>query len=85
MRLLLTLTSLQRAQQVTLNYQYPLSAAIYKIMERAEKDYSRKGKKKGPGKRLSVFTFILFSIALILYGKLATRSQWPFSIKNLFF
>ncbi len=60
MRFLLTLTTLQPYQRLTLNYQYPLSAAIYKIIEQADEEYAaflhEQGYRFG-GKAFNFFTF----------------------------
>jgi CRISPR-associated endoribonuclease Cas6 len=60
MRFQLTLTTLQQYQRITLNYQYPLSAAIYKIIQRADEGYAtflhQQGYSHG-GKNFKLFTF----------------------------
>jgi len=60
MRFLLNLIATKPAQRITLNYQYPLSAAIYKIIERADEGYAaflhNEGYRKG-GKTFKLFTF----------------------------
>jgi len=60
MRFHLTLTSSQKCQSITLNYQYPLSAAIYKIIQRADEAYAaflhNEGYRHG-GKTFKLFTF----------------------------
>ncbi len=60
MRFRLALQTLQTNALLPFNYQYPLSAAIYKIIERADKDFSaflhNKGYTAG-GKTVKLFTF----------------------------
>lgn len=62
MRLLLTLHSNERKPIIPINYQYPLSAAIYKIIYRADADYAtflhNTGySKECSGKQFKFFTF----------------------------
>ncbi len=60
MRFLLTLTSLRPFQRVTFNYQYPLSAAIYKIIQRSDEAYAAFLHEQGypyGGKTFKFFTF----------------------------
>ena len=61
MRFVLTLNSLRPAQQITLNYQYPLSAAIYKIIERADKNYAAFLHQQGYSYGAKTFKFFTFS------------------------
>lgn len=60
MRFLLQLTSVRPNQRVSFNYQYPLAAAIYKIIERADEAYANflheDGYRHG-GKTFKFFTF----------------------------
>jgi CRISPR-associated endoribonuclease Cas6 len=60
MRFLLHLTTLYPSQRLTLNYQYPLSAAIYKIIQRSDAAYAsflhERGYRYG-GKAFKFFTF----------------------------
>lgn len=60
MRLLLHLAGDRAGQTLPFNYQYPLSAAIYKIIERADADYAaflhNEGYRQG-GKSFKLFTF----------------------------
>lgn len=60
MRLLLHLSTSRAGQTLPFNYQYPLSAAIYKIIERADADYAaflhNEGYRQG-GKSFKLFTF----------------------------
>jgi CRISPR-associated endoribonuclease Cas6 len=60
MRFQLTLTTLRQHQRITLNYQYPLSAAIYKIISRADEAYAtflhQQGYSHG-NKSFKLFTF----------------------------
>lgn len=60
MRFLLNLTSILPTQRITFNYQYPLSAAIYKIIYRADEAYAtflhEQGYKHG-NKSFKFFTF----------------------------
>jgi CRISPR-associated endoribonuclease Cas6 len=60
MRLQLSLTTNQPYAVIPANYQYPLSAAIYKIIERADSSYSAFLHNTGyalKGKRFKLFTF----------------------------
>jgi CRISPR-associated endoribonuclease Cas6 len=60
MRFQLILTTLRQSQRITLNYQYPLSSAIYKIIQRADEAYAtflhQQGYSHG-GKSFKLFTF----------------------------
>lgn len=42
---------------IPINYQYPLSAAIYKILQRADEEYAAFLHEKGYGKGFKLFTF----------------------------
>lgn len=62
MRIQLTLHSHEPRPVIPINYQYPLSAAIYKIIHRADADYAaflhNTGYSKvGSGKQFKLFTF----------------------------
>lgn len=62
MRLLLILQAAEEQPVLPINYQYPLSAAIYKILDRADADYAdflhNSGySKPGSGKKFKLFTF----------------------------
>ena len=61
MRFLLTLATLQKSQRITLNYQYPLSAAIYKIISRADEDYASFLHEQGYRYGSKAFKFFTFS------------------------
>jgi CRISPR-associated endoribonuclease Cas6 len=61
MRFILNLTALNIPQQLTLNYQYPLSAAIYKIIERADADYATFLHNQGYNYGAKTFKFFTFS------------------------
>lgn len=61
MRFLLTLTTLQPSQRLTLNYQYPLSAAIYKIINRADEAYASFLHEQGYRYGSKTFKFFTFS------------------------
>jgi CRISPR-associated endoribonuclease Cas6 len=61
MRFVLTLTTLHPSQRLTLNYQYPLSAAIYKIIERADKSYAAFLHQQGYSNGAKTFKFFTFS------------------------
>lgn len=60
MRFLLHLSTVCSSQRLTLNYQYPLSAAIYKIIQRSDAAYAsflhERGYRYG-GKAFKFFTF----------------------------
>lgn len=60
MRLLLTLTTSENNPVLPINYQYPLSAVIYKIIQRADVRYAEFLHKQGYGsehKHFKLFTF----------------------------
>jgi len=62
MRIQLTLHSHEPRPVIPINYQYPLSAAIYKIIQRADTNYAaflhNNGySKEGSGKQFKLFTF----------------------------
>ena len=71
MRFTLTLAALSLSQRLTLNYQYPLSAAIYKIIQRADADYAsflhEQGYRHG-GKSFKLFTFSDLRTAFDILG-----------------
>ncbi len=56
MRFSLTLTSTTETK-IPINYQYPLSAAIYKILDRADREYASFLHEQGYGKGFKLFTF----------------------------
>lgn len=57
MRFLLTLLAENKEAVIPVNYQYPLSAAIYKVLEKADKAYAHFLHEKGYGKGFKLFTF----------------------------
>lgn len=58
MKFLLSLhNSLTSNQIIPINYQYPLSAAIYKILAKGDNDYAAFLHEKGYGKGYKMFTF----------------------------
>lgn len=57
MRLLLTLQCCDLNPVLPVNYQYPLSAAIYKIIATADRDYAAFLHERGYGKGFKLFTF----------------------------
>lgn len=57
MRFLLKLIAVSRNTEIPVNYQYPLSAAIYKILNRADEKYSAFLHERGYGKGFKLFTF----------------------------
>lgn len=61
MRFQLTLTTTQQSQRITLNYQYPLSAAIYKIIQRADAAYAVFLHQQGYRHGAKAFKFFTFS------------------------
>lgn len=66
MRLKLTLQPVQRETAVPINYQYPLSAAIYKILGRAAPEYAQwlhdHGYSGSAEKRMKLFSFSRLNI-----------------------
>lgn len=82
MRIQLTLYSLEPKPVIPINYQYPLSAAIYKIIHRADADYAaflhNTGySKAGSTKQFKLFTFsdIRAPFAPPVSDRLHLRSQ----------
>lgn len=57
MRFLLFLQCNKRGEVLPINYQYPLSAAIYKIPDQADAEYAAFLRKSGYGKGFKLFTF----------------------------
>ncbi|MEO6949341.1 MAG: CRISPR-associated endoribonuclease Cas6 [Ginsengibacter sp.] len=57
MRLLLTLHSTKEKQSITINYQYPIASAIYRILKNADAEYAAFLHEKGYGKGFKLFTF----------------------------
>lgn len=57
MRFRLTLQSDSVSTIIPVNYQYPLSAAVYKILDTADKDYASFLHTTGYGKGFKLFTF----------------------------
>lgn len=57
MRFLITLQSVNKPTIIPINYQYPLSAAIYKILQKADEEYAAFLHEKGYGKGFKLFTF----------------------------
>ncbi len=56
MRFLITITS-DKNEIIPINYQYPLSAAIYKIINRASEEYAAFLHERGYGKGFKLFCF----------------------------
>jgi CRISPR-associated endoribonuclease Cas6 len=61
MRFQLTLTTTDRFPELTLNYQYPLSAVIYKILQRADAAYALFLHEQGYRHGSKTFKFFTFS------------------------
>ena len=57
MRFLITLTSRQTGLRIPINYQYPLSAALYRIIAKGDKEYAAFLHQTGYGKGFKLFTF----------------------------
>jgi len=57
MRIKLSLNSAEPQPILPINYQYPLSSAIYKILQNADAQYSAFLHEKGYGKGFKLFTF----------------------------
>ena len=51
------ITLFAKGKQLPINYQYPLSAAIYKIIDKADKDYAEFLHETGYGKGFKLFCF----------------------------
>lgn len=73
MRFHLTLSTTEYKPVIPINYQYPLSAVIYRIIESADADYSSFLHNKGYGKTGSLKKFKLFTFSDI---------QAPFCIQG---
>jgi len=63
MKFLINLHSTQLHQQLPLNYQYPLSAAIYRILQQADSDYASFLHNEGYKQEGSLKTFKLFNFS----------------------
>lgn len=57
MRFQITLITTNRSPVIPINYQYPLSAAIYKILSKGNAEYTRFLHEEGYGKGYKLFTF----------------------------
>ncbi|WP_417884910.1 CRISPR-associated endoribonuclease Cas6 [Zunongwangia sp.] len=57
MKFKITLEGLGNDRELPINYQYPLSAAIYKIIDHADKEYAKFLHQEGYGKGYKFFTF----------------------------
>jgi CRISPR-associated endoribonuclease Cas6 len=57
MRILLLLKCIKEKKGIPINYQYPLSSAIYRILQNADAEYSAFLHEKGYGKGFKLFTF----------------------------
>lgn len=57
MRFLLSLKSSSHGQVIPVNYQYPLSAAFYRIIDKADSAYAKFLHDRGYGKGFKLFTF----------------------------
>ena len=57
MKFKITLECLANNRTIPINYQYPLSAAIYKIIDHADKEYAKFLHQEGYGKGYKFFTF----------------------------
>jgi CRISPR-associated endoribonuclease Cas6 len=73
MRFKLTLYTRQIQPQLTLNYQYPLSAAVYKIIERSDAAFSELLHNTGYGKGHKSFKLFTFSDILRKFDKEVTK------------
>src|SRR5581483_7271554 len=73
MQLNLHLTSNHASSILPINYQYPLSAAIYKIIARADNEYASFLHDKGYAQKDSLKSFKLFSFSDL---------RMPFTIKG---
>lgn len=61
MKFRLTLTTTDRSPALTLNYQYPISAVIYKILDRADEAYALFLHEQGYRQGSKTFKFFTFS------------------------
>lgn len=68
MRILLTLQTDKTGSKIPVNYQYPVSAAIYKILQRADVEYSQFLHEKGYGKGFKMFSFSDLNIPFKIIG-----------------
>src|SRR5690554_5850875 len=60
---------------IPLNYQYAMSAAIYKILARGDKDYARFLHEKGYGKGFKLFTFSQLNVPFKIEGAQKDRMR----------
>ena len=59
MRFQLTLQTITKIAKIPVNYQYPLSAAIYRIIAKGDAQYVSFLHERGYGKGFKLFTFSL--------------------------
>ena len=87
MRLVLRLCPMRNETLIPLNYQYPLSAAIYKILRQASPDYAAflhdQGYQAPSGRLMQLFTFskLLNPFARLREGMLLShKGYWTLQI-----
>lgn len=68
MRILLTIETQNTPAIIPVNYQYPLSAAIYKILQKADAEYAEFLHAKGYGKGFKMFSFSDLHIPFRILG-----------------
>ncbi|MEO6683509.1 MAG: CRISPR-associated endoribonuclease Cas6 [Ginsengibacter sp.] len=68
MRIRLTFYAEKENSTIPVNYQYPVSAAIYKILQRADQEYSQFLHKKGYGRGFKMFSFSDLNIPFKIMG-----------------
>ena len=68
MRFRITLTSVLRESIVPINYQYPLSAALYRIIAKGDTQYAAFLHEKGYGKGFKFFTFSQINVPFKIIG-----------------
>lgn len=71
MKFNITLTNISSTNELPINYQYPLSAAIYKIIDKGDKQYAQFLHEKGYGQghqKFKLFTFSQLSVPFKIVG-----------------
>lgn len=82
MRLTITLSTTQKQPIIPVNYQYPLSAAIYKILEKGDSAYAEFLHESGYGKGFKLFCFSQINCPFLIYSDrlLLKRNELDFKV-----
>ncbi len=75
MQFLLRLSSQKAGVTIPINYQYPLASAIYRILEKADREYAEFLHEKGYGKGFKLFTFSDIRCPFRIHGDRLTMLQ----------